>query len=52
MVHFGEWSTGYLEKGGKSLIAPIKRELVVHFGEWSTGFLEKGGKPGFCPDTA
>ena len=42
MVHFGEWSTSFPEKGGNRAIAPKSRELVVHFGEWSTGFSEKG----------
>ena len=42
VVHFGEWTTSYLEKGENPAIASKKREPVVHFKEWSTGFPEKG----------
>ena len=42
VVHFGEWSTGFLEKGRNQAKAPKRREPVVHFGEWSTSFPEKG----------
>ena len=36
VVHFGEWTTSFLEKGRNQAIAPKSRELVVHFGEWTT----------------
>ena len=42
MVHFGEWTTGFLGKGRIPAFAPKYRELVVHFQEWTTSFLEKG----------
>ena len=42
VVHFGEWSTGFPEKGRNQAKAPKSRELVVHSKEWSTSFLEKG----------
>ena len=37
MVHSGEWTTGYPEKGRYPAFAPKKHELVVHFEEWTTG---------------
>ena len=49
VVHFGEWSTGYPEKGGNPANAPKSRELVVHFQEWSTGFQEKGRNRAIAP---
>ena len=45
MVYFGEWSTGFPEKGGNPVKAPKKREPVVHFGEWATSYPEKGRNP-------
>ena len=37
VVHFGEWTTSYPEKGRNQEIPPKYREPVVHFEEWSTG---------------
>ena len=50
VVHFGEWTTSYPEKGRNPVKVPKYRELVVHFKEWTTGYLEKGRNPGFCPE--
>ena len=49
VVHFGEWSTSFPEKGGIPAKVPKKRELVVHFLEWSTSFPEKGGNQAKVP---
>ena len=49
VVHFGEWSTGFPEKGRNQAIAPKSRELVVHFKEWTTSFLGKGRNQAKAP---
>ena len=36
MVHFGEWTTSYPEKGRNRANAPKSHELVVHSTEWTT----------------
>ena len=52
VVHFGEWTTGFLGKGRIWANPPKRRELVVHSGEWTTGYLEKGRNPGICLEKA
>ena len=49
VVHFGEWSTGFPEKGRNQAFAPKKRELVVHFREWTTSYPEKARNQAFAP---
>jgi len=49
VVHFGEWTTGYLEKGRIPAKATKWREPVVHFKEWSTSYPEKGRNPAKAP---
>ena len=52
VVHFGEWSTGFPEKGRIWANPPKKRELVVHSGEWTTSYPENGGIPGKTSEKA
>ena len=49
VVHFGEWSTGFPEKGRNQAKVTKCRELVVHFGEWTTSYPEKGRIRAFAP---
>ncbi len=44
VVHFGEWTTSYMEKDEKGPKCRKSGELVDHFGEWTTSYMGKGRK--------